>query len=267
MFLSNCRLYIIEGLPCSGKSTTSKFTAELTGGKLYDEDCGNHPADWEFTAFIPDSAEEFSQTERALFASLGECVPGGIALPLGQLPGDTGLYERAFRYKIYDCLDWENERAVMLHKWRCFVQQALGDLGSVYVFNCVLMQNPMCETMIRFNFDSSVSLRFIREICGIISPLDPIVIYLRNNDIRASVQLAAKERGNGWLSAVTDYHCNGGYGTAHRLSGFDGYIYALEERQRRELEILPQLPVKSLVLNDPQRDWESAYQLLRRELG
>ncbi|CCY19212.1 putative uncharacterized protein [Eubacterium sp. CAG:786] len=56
-----------------------------------------------------------------------------------------------------------------------------------------------------------------------------------------------------------DYHCNGGYGKAHGLSGYDGYISALEERQRRELEFLPQLPVNYLILDDPQRDWNAAY--------
>lgn len=34
---------------------------------------------------------------------------------------------------------------------------------------------------------------------------------------------------------------------------------ALEERQRRDLEMLPQLPVKSFLLDDPQRDWNAAY--------
>lgn len=154
-----------------------------------------------------------------------------------------------------------------MHKWRSFVKYALNDVpDSVFVFNCVLMQNPMCETMMRFNFDSSVSLAFIKEICSIISPLEPTVIYLRNNEIRSCVQLAAEERGNEWLSAVTDYHCNGGYGKEHRLIGFDGYISALEERQRRELEFLPQLPVRALVLTDPQRGWDEAYQRIRLEI-
>ena len=261
------RLFIIEGLPCSGKSSTAKFTADITGGRFYDEDCGNHPADWEFTAFIPESAEEFDPTERIFLTTRGERLPGGIAVPLGQLSGYPGLYKRAFRYKIYDCLDWENERRVMLHKWRSFNENALhSQPDSVFVFNCVLMQNPMCETMMRFNFDSSVSLAYIREICEITAPLDPLIIYLKNTEISCSVQLAAKERGNEWLSAVIDYHCSGGYGKANGLNGFDGYISALEERQRRELEFLPQLPVRSLVLTDPQRNWDGAYQRIRSAL-
>lgn len=264
----NTRLYIIEGLPCSGKSSTAKFTAGLTRGRLYDEDCGNHPADWEFTAFVPNSAGEFTPEEHAVLASLGERLPGGNAVPLNRLTEQYhGLFDRAFRYKIYDCLDWENERQVILHKWRSFMEQALAsEQDSVFVFNCVLLQNPMCETMMRFNFESSVSYAFIREICGIITPLKPTVIYLKNSEIAGSVRKAAAERGDEWLSAVTDYHCSGGYGTANRLSGFEGYIAALEERQRRELEFLPKLPVKSLILNDPQRDWAEAYRIIEREI-
>ena len=53
----NHRLYIIEGLPCSGKSTTSAFVAELlkAHGKVcyVDEGTGEHPADYEFHALAP----------------------------------------------------------------------------------------------------------------------------------------------------------------------------------------------------------------------
>mgnify|MGYP006913132402 FL=1 len=61
------------------------------------------------------------------------------------------------------------------------------------------------------------------------------------------------ERGQGWLDGVTEYHCSGGYGRAHALHGFEGYISALEERQRRELEMLPLLPVRSFVVDTDDR--------------
>ena len=53
------RLYIIEGLPCSGKSTTSAFIAEILKEKYnvcyVDEGSGNHPADYEFHSFISEN--------------------------------------------------------------------------------------------------------------------------------------------------------------------------------------------------------------------
>lgn len=174
---------------------------------------------------------------------------------------DGALFDKAFRYKIYDCLDWDNERRVMLDKWRSFAQNS--DKDSIYVFNCVLLQNPMCETMMRFNFDKEISFEYIRQICEIIKPLNPTVVYLENSEISRSIKGALAERGEVWLNTVVDYHCKGNYGKAHGLSGFEGYISALEERQRRELEFLPQLPVRSVVLTNPQQNWKETYQKIR----
>ena len=51
------KLYIVEGLPCSGKSTTAKYIAdflEKSGKKVcfFDEGSGQHPADYEYHAYI-----------------------------------------------------------------------------------------------------------------------------------------------------------------------------------------------------------------------
>ena len=149
-----------------------------------------------------------------------------------------------------------------LAKWERFCKQAMQS-DTVYVFNCVLLQNPMCETMMRFGFTVEQSKAYISEIAKIIQPLHPAVIYLKNDDIQASVEKAAKER-EGWLDAVIDYHVNGAYGKSIGVEGFDGYIRCLEERQRRELEILSHLPVTSHVIENPQRDWTAAYETTRR---
>lgn len=150
---------------------------------------------------------------------------------------------------------------MMLEKWRHFCENA--DENTVYVFNCVMLQNPICETMMRFGFRLEQSQAYISEISKIIQSLHPAVIYLKNDDIQASVEKAAKER-EGWLDAVIDYHVNGAYGKSIGAEGFDGYIRCLEERQRRELEILSQLSVTSHVIENPQRDWNNAYDTIRK---
>lgn len=235
------RLFIIEGLPCSGKSTTSAFVASLLEeqGKVcfVDEGSGNHPADYEFHALAPAGLVSEKEEIVALSDYSGE------------------LFEQLLQYKIYDFLPWEKERPLMLAKWREFLDNREED--TAYVFNCVLLQNPMCETMMRFGFPEEESKRYIKEIAEMIRPMNPLVIYLENTDIAASVQKAAEER-PGWLDAVIDYHVNGVYGKLIGATGFDGYIRCLEERQRRELRILAELPVECLVIKNPQKDWKAA---------
>lgn len=233
------RLYIVEGLPCSGKSSTARFIADtLTAqGKTVrciDEGTGEHPADYEFHAYVD-----------------GKVIPLNAVLP-EEL--DTYLPS-----KIYDGLPWTTEAPLMLDKWRQFVRES--DPDTVYVFNCVLLQNPMCETMMRFNLPEAESTAHIRQIAEIIALLEPTVIYLHNDDIEESIRSTAAER-LCWLDTVIPYHVNGGYGRSIGASGFDGYIACLQERQIREERILHSLPVNAITLTNPQRNWPAAHDQL-----
>ena len=203
-----------------------------------DEGTGDHPADYEFHALAP----------AGLLSQEAQIVP------LKDYSGE--MFQQLLQYKIYDFLPWETEMPLMLEKWRQFVREAQED--TIYVFNCVLLQNPMCETMMRFGFDQEESRQYIAQIAEIIRPLDPVVIYLKNEDIAESIRKAAAER-PGWLDGVIDYHVQGAYGKSIGAAGFEGYIQCLTERQERELWILSTVPVENLVLENPQRDWKSAY--------
>ncbi len=257
------RLYIVEGLPCSGKSTTSGFVAELLSERgrvcCVDEGSGDHPADYEFSAFVArDSLAQFSEEEQAVITERSEMTEDGFIVPLSEFGGE--LFERLLQHKIYDFLPWETEMPLMLEKWRKFAENAEKD--TAYVFNCVFLQNPMCETMMRFGFSEEESLDYISQIADIIRPLSPVVIYLKNDDIAECVKRASSER-EGWLEGVTDYHINGAYGKSIGAEGFEGYISCLKERQERELRILAKLPVESVVIGNAHRDWERAYGELR----
>lgn len=149
---------------------------------------------------------------------------------------DEGVQEHPADYANYDFPDFETEREKILQKWRSFVESA--DKDIIYVFNCVFLQNPMCETMMRFDMKEEDSKRYIMEIAEIIKPLDPIIIYIDKPDVKAAIDRVLDERGNDWLNAVIDYHVSGGYGKRSGLRGYEGYIECLEERKRRELNIL-----------------------------
>ena len=164
------KLYIVEGLPCSGKSTTSKYIADLlekSGKKVcfFDEGSGNHPTDYEF---------------------------------------------------------------------------------------------PMYETMMRFNLAKEESFEYIEQIYHIISPLEPMIIYLKNDDVAEQIKTTSEER-TGWLDAVIDYHVNGGFGKSISAEGFDGYLECLKERQRRELEYLKMTKLPSIIIENAHRNWQQAY--------
>lgn len=193
---------------------------------------------------------------------MAESIQSGYIVPLEKFEGE--LFEKLMQYKIYDFLAWEKEMPLMLDKWKRFSDSA--DEETIYVFNCCLLQNPMCETMMRFGFSQEQSMQFISRICEIIRSLHPVVVYLKNDHIAERITKVAEER-EGWLDAVIDYHVNGAYGKSIDAKGFEGYISCLEERQKRELAILSQIPVESIVLENPHRNWEIAYEKIEKHIS
>ncbi len=154
---------------------------------------------------------------------------------------DEGTADHPADYADYDFPDFETERMLIMEKWRSFTETASRD--TIYVFNCVFLQNPMCETMMRFGMDENASQKYIAEIAEIIKPLSPVILYIDTADAKFSVDRVLEERGDGWLNAVIDYHISQGYGKEKGLSGYDGYIQCLEERRNREIRILQSIDI------------------------
>lgn len=206
------KLYLIEGLPCSGKSTTSRYVAQRLAERgaavrYFDEGTGNHPADYEFHSYLDLSAMKSLGDElQRKVKALGSQREDGCIVPLSSFSGKE--LDALLPFKLYDALPWETEKPRMLERWQEFAEMAAKE-DSIHVFNCVFLQNPMCETMMRFDFPWEDSFSYISEINEIIRPLNPRLIYLQNDFIAASIRQAAKER-EGWLAGVIDYHVNSG---------------------------------------------------------
>lgn len=261
------KLIIVEGLPCVGKSTTSKYIAEFLEQSReknihVDEGTGNHPADYEFHAYIPEKIMKNLSTDlQDKIKKYARAALDGFIFPLKQAGSDI---EKLMNYKIYDFIPWEDEMPVMLDGWKQFVETR--DKEITHIFNCCVLQNSMCETMIRFNFSIEKSRDYISSIFKIIEEMNPLVIYLQCDNVEERIRNISKERDAQWLENVVDYHCNGEYGRSRNLKGFIGYIKCLEDRQKRELEILNTLPIDKLVIENPYNDWNATYEKIQSTL-
>lgn len=169
---------------------------------------------------------------------------------------DEGVQEHPADYADYDFPDFETERTKILAKWRSFATNA--DKDTIYVFNCIFLQNPMCETMMRFGMSEEESRNYIAEIAEIIKPLDPVIIYIDQPNVKSAIDNVLDERGNDWLNAVINYHTSQGYGKQNGLCGYDGYISCLEERRIRELNILKLLDIDHYTISQDMKTEEFA---------
>lgn len=248
------KLIIVEGLPSTGKSTTAKYIAEKFNFEFFDENNENHPADYVFSSYITEQQlKRFTINEQKLIIAVSLKKDNGYIVPLKEFKGE--LFEKLVQYKIYDYLPWNIEKKLFIDKWTEFKN----NISNNYVLNCTFFQNPMCETMIRFDFSLQESYEYIKEIYEIIKQLNPIIIYLKTNNIKESINRVLPNRGNEWLNAVIDYHCTGEYGKRNKLKGFEDYIKVLEERQNREICILEKLGINYIIIENPSIDWNKTY--------
>lgn len=256
------KLFIIEGLPCTGKSTTSRFVADILLKEghtvsYYDEGTLEHPADYEFHAFITSNdLQILSSEEMQHVKNIGVKKNSGLLISLSKVNGE--LFDKIIPFKIYDCLPWQIEKSIMLNHWAEFAKQVYAE-DSIYVFNCCFLQNPLCEMMMRFNFPYEDIQEHIINIFEYIKTLNPVVIYLQNSKVKERISEIAEERDDEWLKSVIDYHTSQGFGKANCFEGFDGYISCLEERQKIELKILEQLPMDKIIIDTPFENWERTH--------
>ena len=191
------KLFIIEGLPCTGKSTISKLVADflLKQGhavSYYNEGTLEHPADYEFHAFMTSNdLKILSDDELQEVKNIGVKENSDLVIPLSKIKGE--LFNKIIPYKIYDCLPWEREKTAMLNHWEEFAKLAYTE-DRIYVFNCCFLQNPLCEMMMRFNYPYEDIQKYIINIFESIKTLNPVVIYLQNSKVKERVSEIAIER-------------------------------------------------------------------------
>lgn len=102
------KLYIVEGMPCLGKSTISKYIEdkliERNRNVIYvDEGSGNPPADYEYSACVSDSnLQQFSERLQEQVKGCSEHIKNDYIVPLSKFGGEN--FDKLLQYKIYDFL-------------------------------------------------------------------------------------------------------------------------------------------------------------------
>lgn len=271
--MTDTKLILIEGIPGSGKTSVARFVCDWLEShrrqpRLFLEGDWQHPADFESVACLTDA--EYADL-RAQFPAQA----GFLAQHARQENGEwffryrqmqhehseqpAALFESLACFEIYN-LPAEKHQRLLLHNWRTFVAEALAQ-DFIYVFECCFLQNPSTTLFAYHNLPAEAVRRHILALADIIRPLAPKLVYLARQDVGATLETVRRERPVEWADFVTWYLTGQAYGKAHGLSGFDGVSAFYAMRQAFELDLLPALPLSSLVIADD-GDWAARHEAL-----
>ncbi|MEK3854507.1 hypothetical protein [Cytobacillus sp. FSL H8-0458] len=255
----DAKLILIEGLPGSGKSTTARLAYEVLKqngieAEVYFEGDLSHPADFESVAYFTNDEwqlllEEFSPFRDQISGnSISE--DNGFLLPYKKLGSDIpdAFYEKAFTHDIYE-LPLEQNIKLITQKWARFARQAENS-NKVHIFECCFIQNPLTVGMIKYGAPQTKILDYVLALEHSVKKLNPMLIYINQDNIDYSFKRAIKERPKSWSEGFIHYYTQQGYGKQKHLRGEEGTLKVLIARRQAEEEILKNLTIRKTIINN-----------------
>ena len=273
------KLILVEGLPGSGKSTTARLIYDIlmengVNAELYMEGNLDHPADYEGVAYFTEDEFEHllagSGNLGKIFQDRVLVKNGHYLLPFMKIKTELGdkfpenLLAEICRKDIYE-LPLEQNIQVIAESWAEFARMAETE-NKVYVFECCFIQNPVSVGMVKYGAPDEVSIAYVKKLGDAVKYLDPLLVYVKQEDIEISFRKAVAERPEDWFKGFIQYYTSQGYGAEKELSGLDGTIEVLKARQQLENKILEQLTMPVSILDNSQFNLESHRESLIKEI-
>ena len=276
----NTKLIIVEGLPGFGKSTTAKLINEILiqnkiEVELFLEGNLNHPADYDgvscFNKFEFDRLLSNSGGFKEVLLKKVLKKGSNYLLPYRKIKNEFGdqfsdeLFNVILKNDIYE-LPFDKNVELIVDKWNDFAEIALED-NKVYIFECCFIQNPLTIGMIKYGEQKEKIINYVMKVAKIIENLNPMLLYVEQDNLEFSFRKALKERTPEWSTGIIDYYTNQGYGKEHNHSGVEGAIKVLEARRNLELEIFDMLKMKKEKINNTKYEIDSYRSMLKDKLG
>lgn len=265
-------IVMLEGIPGTGKSTTAADLAAWLSGRGVDaahwpEGRADHPVDFEHVSLVSEQwlqhlREEDPESWRAVRGHAERYPEGWVVRHTDRLEAADAVVQRIRGWDAYDGSIAPDVHAQALSEsWRrygCGVPAA-----AVQVWECVLIQNPVCAFIARFDRPPGDLASHVRQLTAAVAGHHPMLVYLDPGDPEPVLRRVAEERPEWWLDFVIRYHTAQGYGLRKGLRGFEGYVEFMRMRRQVELELLPHLEVPTLVVDTSQEPRDAAQRRIR----
>jgi len=274
------KLFIVEGIPGTGKTTIAKKIFEYLSHNfktnLYCE--GDlHPADLAWCACIPiDSFDMIvkkfqhyrDQIKNNMYIENGYAIVAYTQFKIE----DIEIYKLFESYEVYDNrVGFDLFTKLHLERWERFAKQEQ-ESQEINVFECSYLQNHVNELLFFHDLSEVEISKYLLELIETTKNLNPVLFYLDQPDTYETINRVSNIRTNKngekvWMNRLIEYIEFSPYGVSHRLKGLDGMVKAFEARRQIELNVINKLPITTYVIKNEHYDWDEIWNEISYEIS
>jgi len=251
ILLINTKLIIFEGIPGSGKTTTSQLLHKYLNENGLDSynfiEGSEHPIDLPFYAYL--SLREYDALIKryqgqAQWLKLNSIVEDNYVLCPYKIPEPYPrndmlieyLSSKEFCYTSNPIVTFDTFKEVFYRRFEKYVAKVINQ-NEVTIFESVLFQHQIHDINRMYPHVSEYEIiEYLRTLADILTPLNPLLFYISQNSVSESLKSTALIRSKPrWSTEET--------------------IAYYEKRKALELEAMKKLPFQAIVLDNTDYNW------------
>ncbi len=269
----------IEGLPGSGKTTYAKRISEFYENQGYQVkrffEGDLHPIDLAWCGYCNKDQMEAILTkypkfkEKILENTIEENGKYIIAYTRVWHEETTQeFYDEMAKYEVYQWDSKEDFLNVHKQRWERFANDF--DPNTVYVFECIFLQNHITELILKHNASKTEMISYFKDLLEKIQKTNPLIFYIYQTDIQTTLERIIEERrttdptrNRDWIENVNLFLENTKYGKQMGYTGKDGMLKYGSHRQNMEIDILQSLDAPSHIFS-LKYDYEEVFEEMKQ---